>query len=118
MNYTAILGLLGIIIGLTRALPQLLGLLRSGKAWGVSSDSAATSSIVSYGWAVYGMMTSQPFVTLATGASGTVFLLITIFSIRFGRRIREIKVAPIWLFVLILAFKFSFPFRKPCFSSG
>ncbi len=37
-------------------------------------------------------------------ASGTVFLIVTFFAIRSGRRIREIKVAPIWLFVLILAF--------------
>ncbi|MCG8616730.1 MAG: hypothetical protein MI802_10975 [Desulfobacterales bacterium] len=104
MNYTAVLGLLGTFIGLIRALPQLLGLIRSGQANGVSPDTAATSAIVSFGWAVYGMLTSQYYVTLATGASGAVFLAITLCALHHGRKIKEIKVAPVWLLVLVLAF--------------
>ncbi|HCY84941.1 MAG TPA: hypothetical protein DHV36_07370 [Desulfobacteraceae bacterium] len=104
MNLSAILGLLGTLIGLIRALPQLMGLIRTGRANGVSPDSAATSAIVSFGWAAYGVLTSQYFVTLATGASGAVFLAITFCALHHGRRVREIKVAPVWFSVLILAF--------------
>lgn len=104
MGISSILGLVGTFIGLVRALPQLLSILGSKEASGVSVDTAATSAIVSFGWAVYGILTSQPFVALATGSSGMVFLLITFFAIRFGRRVREIKVAPVWLLVLTSAF--------------
>lgn len=103
MDAASFLGLGGTLIGLVRALPQLVGLLRSRGALGVSLDTAATSAIVSYGWAVYGLWTAQPFVTLATGASGTVFLLVTCFALKFGRRAKELKIAPVWLCVLLLA---------------
>lgn len=99
----SLLGLCGTLIGLVRALPQFIGLLRSGGALGVSLDTAATSAIVSYGWTVYGLWTAQPFVALATGASGTVFLLITCFALKYGRRLRELKIAPVWLCVLAAA---------------
>ena len=36
-------------IGVTRALPQLVRLLRTRHAYGVSIDTAATSRIVSFG---------------------------------------------------------------------
>ena len=104
MNLSAILGLAGTFIGLVRALPQLLRILRSGEALGVSVDTAATSSIVSFGWAAYGILTGQPYVTLATGASGTVFLLIAGFALRFRRESKEIRIAPVWLLVLIAAY--------------
>ena len=102
MNYAAALGLIGTIIGLIRALPQLIGLLRSGKANGVSPDSAATSSLVSFAWTTYGLITDQLFVVLAAGASGVIFALVSILSIRFGRGIDEFRVAPIWLFIMIV----------------
>ncbi len=98
-----ILGGFGTLIGLIRAWPQLAKLLRTRKAFGVSVDSAATSAIVSFGWASYGIITHQPYVSLATGLSGTIFFLITLFALRFGRRYKEFKVAPIWLVVLSLA---------------
>ena len=103
MDLASLLGLCGTFIGLVRAVPQLVGLLRSRGALGVSVDTAATSAIVSYGWAVYGLWTAQPFVALATGASGTVFVLVTGFSLRFGRRATELKISPVWLCVLLLA---------------
>ena len=48
-------------------------------------------------------MTGQPYVSLATGSSGLIFALIAFFAVRFGRSIKELKVAPIWLGVLLLA---------------
>lgn len=75
MTITSILGSLGTLNGLVRALPQLIKLNRAGEAYGVSVDTAATSSIVSFGWASYGVMTDQPYVCLATGASGLIFFL-------------------------------------------
>lgn len=103
MNVTSILGSLGTLIGLVRALPQLIKLNRAGEAYGVSVDTAATSSIVSFGWASYGVMTDQPYVCLATGASGVIFFFIAILALRFGRRARELKITPIWFSVLLLA---------------
>jgi uncharacterized protein with PQ loop repeat len=104
MNMTGILGLTGTVIGLIRALPQLLRLLRSKEALGVSVDTALTSSIVSFGWATYGYLTQQPYVTLATGSSGVVFLAIAVCALKFGRKIREIKVTPGWFCILLFAF--------------
>ena len=103
MNLRSFLGTLGTIIGLVRAVPQLVRLLRAREAYGVSVDTAATSSIVSFGWATYGVLTHQPYVTFATGASGVIFALITFFALRFGRHVREFKIAPIWVGVLLLA---------------
>jgi uncharacterized protein with PQ loop repeat len=104
MNPSSILGILGTIVGLVRALPQLIVILRSRKVSGVSVDATATSSIVSFGWAIYGFLTNQPYVCLATGSSGVIFLLITIFALLFGRQVREFRIAPIWLCVLFLAY--------------
>lgn len=106
MNISALLGMAGTVIGLVRALPQLLRLLRSKEALGVSVDTAATSSVVSFGWATYGLLTQQPYVAFATGASAVVFLLISVVALRFGRQINELRVAPIWFCVLIFAFLF------------
>lgn len=104
MNITVILGLAGTIIGLVRALPQLLRLLRSKQAMGVSVDTALTSAIVSSGWAIYGFLTQQPYVALATGSSAAVFLVITLSALRFGRRVTEFRIAPVWFFALLIAF--------------
>lgn len=103
MNIIATLGMLGTLIGLVRALPQLVQLLKSRKAHGVSVDTAGTSSVVSFGWAFYGLLTDQAYVTLATGSSGIIFALIVIFAIRFGRSTKEIRVTPIWLVALVLS---------------
>ncbi len=106
MNISALLGITGTVIGLIRAMPQLLRLLRSKKTQGVSVDTALTSAVVSFGWAVYGILTHQTYVALATGSSGTVFLVITITALKFGRRINEIRIAPVWLCELVSAFLF------------
>jgi uncharacterized protein with PQ loop repeat len=103
MNFASFLGSAGTVIGLIRAVPQLLRLLRAREAYGVSLDSAATSSIVSFGWATYGILTNQLYVSFATGSSGLIFAIITFFAMRFGRSIKEFKVAPFWLIVLLLA---------------
>jgi uncharacterized protein with PQ loop repeat len=103
MTSLSILGALGTLIGLIRAVPQLARLLRTRQTYGVSVDTAATSSIVSFGWATYGLWTNQPYVSLATGSSGVVFAIITVMALRYGRRVREFAVAPIWLVVLLLA---------------
>nr|WP_321396253.1 PQ-loop domain-containing transporter [uncultured Desulfobacter sp.] len=104
MGISAIIGLIGTVVGLVRALPQFIRLLRSKKALGVSVDTALTSSIVSFGWAIYGVMTQQPFVALATGSSGVIFFAITLAALKFGRRIHEIRISLVWLCVLSLAF--------------
>ena len=104
MNALAsILGLIGTLLGLVKAVPQLLRLRRAREAYGVSIDTAATSSIVSLGWAIYGVLTNQIFVCLASGATSLIFGLITTLALRFGRSPKEFKVAPIWLGVLVLA---------------
>ena len=103
MNIASILGSMGTVIGLIRAVPQLIRLLRAQEAFGVSLDTAATSSIVSFGWAAYGIMTGQLYVSFATGSSGLIFALITFFAMRYGRSAREFKVSPLWFVVLLLA---------------
>ncbi len=103
MDTTSILGALGTLIGLVRAVPQLARLLRTRHAHGVSVDSAATSSLVSFGWATYGIWTHQPYVTFATGSSGLIFALITLAALRVGRRVREFAIAPLWLALLLVA---------------
>lgn len=84
-------------------MPQLVRLLRAREALGVSVDTAATTAICSFGWAVYGALTDQFYFGLASGLTGFIFTLIALFSLRFGRKLKEIKVAPIWLAVLLLA---------------
>jgi uncharacterized protein with PQ loop repeat len=103
MDIRSILGTLGTVIGLVRAVPQLVRLLRAREAYGVSVDTAAPSSIVSLGWATYGVLTNQPYVIFATGSSGVVFAITTFLALRFGRQVREFKIAPIWFGVLLLA---------------
>lgn len=102
-TYASVLGLIGTALGLIRAVPQLIRLLRAREAYGVSLDTAATSSMVSLGWAVYGVLTRQVYVSLATGLSGLIFALIAFFALRFGRSFRELRIAPIWFFVLFLS---------------
>ena len=102
MDFASFLGSVGTVVGLIRAVPQLVRLLRAREAYGVSLDSAATSSIVSFGWATYGMLTDQLYVSLATGSSGLIFAIITVYALRFGRSSKEFKVAPFWFLVLLL----------------
>jgi uncharacterized protein with PQ loop repeat len=102
MDIISILGAMGTVIGLVRAMPQLVRLLRTRQAHGVSVDTAATSSIVSFGWATYGVLTNQPYVSFATGSSGVIFAVITVMALRFGRQVREFSIAPLWLSVLLL----------------
>ncbi|MCL4303793.1 MAG: hypothetical protein KJ077_49375 [Anaerolineae bacterium] len=103
MNMTSILGTFGTIMGLVRAMPQLVRLLRAQEAFGVSVDTAATSAICSFSWVAYGVLTDQFYFSLASGLTGLIFALITLFALRFGRQVKEFKVAPIWFMVLLLA---------------
>ena len=100
MDAAGVLGALGTLVGLVRALPQLVRLVRTRDAHGVSLDTAATSSVVSFGWATYGLLTDQLAVTLATGSSGVVFVLITLMALRLGHHVVELRAAPVWLVVL------------------
>jgi uncharacterized protein with PQ loop repeat len=102
MDGITLFGIVSTLLGVTRALPQLIRLLRARHAHGVSVDSAATSMIVSSGWAVYGILTHQPVISFASGASGIIFAVITLSALQFGRRLRELKIAPVWLAVLLL----------------
>lgn len=90
-------------IGIVRALPQLARLLRTSDAHGVSPDTAATTSIVSIAWVLYGVLTAQPAVAIASGASAVMFAAVTMIALRLGRSIRELRAAPIWLVALSLA---------------
>lgn len=103
MTLVALLGGLGTVVGLVRAMPQLLRLAHTGDVHGVSIDSAATSSIVSFGWATYGVMTEQWGVAVATACSGFVFADVTVLALGLGRRARELRTAPVWLVVLAAA---------------
>ena len=79
MSLAPILGGIGTFVGLVRAAPQLVKLLRRREAFGVAVDTAATSAIVSSGWVVYGLLTHQRYVSLATGASALIFALVGLF---------------------------------------
>ena len=94
------LGAIGMVIGLVRALPQLVRLLRTKDAHGVSLDTATTSCVVSAAWMTYGILTGQFAVGLASGLAGGVYLLIAVFALFFGRHIREVRAAPYWLAIV------------------
>ncbi len=83
-------------------MPQLIRLLRARHAYGVSVDTSATSAIVSSGWAIYGIWTQQLSISFASGATAMIFALITLAALRFGRQLRELKITPVWLVVLLL----------------
>lgn len=103
MDLPSILGLLGTIIDLVRATPQLAHLLRERKSFGLSVDTSGTSCAVSLGWTTYGILTDQLFVTLASGIMASFFFIITLVALRFGRSTREFRIAPIWFGVLFVA---------------
>ncbi len=103
MQFSSFLGLTGTLIDLVRATPQLIRLFRSRNSFGVSADAMSTSCIVSIGWTIYGLLTHQPYVILASGIMASIFLMITVMALRLGRSMRELRVAPIWLGVLTLA---------------
>jgi len=103
MNLPSILGLIGTVIDLTRATPQLARLIRARKAFGVSVDAAGTSFVVSLGWTAYGIITHQLFVTLASGIIAGSFFIITLIALRLGRNVNEFRVAPIWLGFLLVS---------------
>lgn len=100
MAWLPALGVLALIVGLTRAMPQLVRLLRARDAAGVSLDGCVTSAIVSSFWAVYGILTGQPAVVLASGTPAVIFVLIAFAALRYGRRVGELRTAP----VLLIAF--------------
>lgn len=103
MDFPSILGLTGTFIDLVRATPQLAHLLKARKSFGVSVDTSGTSCVVSLGWTTYGIITHQPYVTLASGIMAVFFFIITLVALRFGRSAREFRIAPIWFAVLFAA---------------
>jgi uncharacterized protein with PQ loop repeat len=106
MDFHSILGLIGTVIDLTRATPQLMRLFRARTSFGVSVDTAGTSCAVSLGWTTYGIITNQIFVMLASGIMAMFFLIITLVALRFGRSVREFRIAPLWLTVLAVSVLF------------
>ena len=64
-----IFAVISTILGVTRAMPQLIRLLRARHAYGVSVDTSATSAVVSSGWAIYGIWTQQLSISFASGAT-------------------------------------------------
>ena len=103
MNISSILGAIGTILGLVRAVPQLVRLVRAREAFGVSVDTTGTSAIVSVAWVVYAILTGQPYVCFATAPTAVTFAISTFAALRFGRSVREFKITPIWCVVLLLA---------------
>ena len=101
MTAEALLGGVGSLVGLVRAFPQLIRLGLTGDPHGVSIDTTATSSAISFGWATYGFLTDQLPVALATLSSGVVFFLITVMGVSLGRRMNEMKTAAVWAAVLL-----------------
>ena len=103
MDAPSILGLIGTLLDLIRAAPQLGRLIRARKSFGVSVDTSGTSCVVSLGWTVYGVLTNQPFVTLASGVMASFFFIITVVALRLGRSVSEFRIAPLWLIILLAA---------------
>jgi len=103
MDTPSSLGLIGTLLDLIRAAPQLGRLIRARKSFGVSVDTSGTSCVVSLGWTVYGVVTNQPFVTLASGVMASFFFIITVVALRLGRSVSEFRIAPLWLIILLAA---------------
>lgn len=103
MNAATVLGAIGMVVGLVRALPQLLRLIKTRDAHGVSLDTAATSCVVSLAWATYGALTEQWAVALASGLTGAVFALITLLTLKLGRKFRELRTGPVWAIAVLVA---------------
>lgn len=103
MDFISVLGLIGTGIDLIRATPQLARLIRERTSFGVSVDTSGTSCFVSLGWTAYGIITSQPYVTLASGIMAGFFCIITLVALRQGRSAREFRIAPLWLAVLLIS---------------
>ena len=101
MNTLAVIGVIGTATALFRAVPQLVRLLRTQDAAGVSVDGSATGAVVMTAWTAYGFLTDQPAVILACGIPAITFGLITIAAVRYGRKAKEIKAAPLWAPVFV-----------------
>lgn len=103
MDTLFVLGVIGTFTGLARPLPQFVRLLRIRDAHGVSLDTAVTSFVVSSAWATYGVLADRAAVALASGLSAAVFVLIALLALRLGRKVTELRAAPIWLVAVVSA---------------
>lgn len=101
MDKMSLFSIIAISLGMARSLPQLIQLLRTRQAHGVSVDTAATGMTVSIGWTVYGFLTHQPAISLASIATAVNAGLIAIIALKFGRQVNEIRIAPVWMAVLL-----------------
>jgi uncharacterized protein with PQ loop repeat len=97
LNALTIISVLGTVTALFRALPQLVKLVRTQDVAGISVDGAATGTVVMSAWTTYGFLTDQPGVILACGIPAITFAAIALASLRYGRKLGEIKAAPLWL---------------------
>lgn len=100
MDFLIIFGFLATAIGLIKAMPQLISLIRAKKVRGVSLDTALTTAVVSFGWAAYGFVSDQYSVGIASGLSAVVFVLVAVFALKYGRSIKELKMSPIALLII------------------
>lgn len=103
MDAPSILGLIGTLIDLIRAAPQLGRLIRARESFGVSVDTSGTSCVVSLGWTTYGIITNQPYVAIASGVIASFFFIITLVALRLGRSVREFGITPLWFIVLLVS---------------
>ncbi len=103
MDAPSTLGLIGTLIDLIRATPQLGRLIRARESFGVSVDTSGTSCIVSLGWTIYGIITGQPYVAFASGVIASFFFIITLVALRLGRSAREFRITPLWFIVLLVS---------------
>lgn len=103
MDILALLGIIGTLLDLVRATPQLMRLIRAKQSFGVSVDTSGTTCVVSLGWTAYGLITHQPMVALASSFMAGLFFIITLIALRFGRSMREFRIAPLWLIALFIA---------------
>lgn len=103
MDAPSILGLIGTLIDLIRAAPQLGRLIRARESFGVSVDTSGTSCVVSLGWTTYGIITNQPYVAIASGVIASFFFIITLVALRLGRSVREFRITPLWFIVLLVS---------------
>ena len=96
-----LLGVMGVVVGIVRAVPQLVRLLRKGASGGVSLDTLATTALLSLGWVAYGSMTDQVVLMAATGVSCTFFTVAASVARAQGQSERRLRGAPVLLCLLV-----------------
>ena len=96
-----LLGLLSVLLAAWFTLPQLLRLLQTRSAAGVSSDSLANSLISLVGWTAYGFAHSKPWVILASAVGVPATAAALGMTMRLGNRL-SLQLPGLWASVLLL----------------